>query len=334
LLAVAFAANAPVAAASAKNKSVYRCDLTDYTPRQDPKEWRPVATLSSATAEALAVAPDGSQVYYSTRDFRTGDGRPNDAHPLVRVWSDQPDAFLPSVDRFTLPAMVSLALSGDGKTAATGTGYAERLPEGGFTSYSQSLLVWDVKQGTLKRALGPHKGVVKSLALSGDGQRVLCKADGEPVSFWDLRGPGRKPNQTPIACSSPTDRVECVAISADGTRGVFGGKDDGDVHVVDLTSGRVDQPLRGDKESRIRCVALSPDGRRVLAGTYEGTVRLWDLEAQGRPRTDMVHKDKEIVLSVGFSPDGVFGYSAATDNTIRRWVLPDPPSNSPSQNWK
>jgi WD40 repeat protein len=60
-----------------------------------------------------------------------------------------------------------------------------------------------------------------------------------------------------------------------------------------------------------------PDGKTIASASFEGTVRLWDL--QGNEIAKFKHEDW--VSSVAFSPDGKTIASASVDNTVRLWDL-------------
>ncbi|MEW6349906.1 MAG: AAA family ATPase [Thermodesulfobacteriota bacterium] len=71
--------------------------------------------------------------------------------------------------------------------------------------------------------------------------------------------------------------------------------------------------------SWVTSVSVSPDGRRVLSGTYDRTVRLWDLETGECLRTLRGHGD--MVSTVSMTLDGKRAVSASHDRTIRLWDL-------------
>jgi tetratricopeptide (TPR) repeat protein len=67
----------------------------------------------------------------------------------------------------------------------------------------------------------------------------------------------------------------------------------------------------------VTCVAVSPDGRRALSGSYDGSIRLWDL-ARG---TELRAYDRfpAQALAVAFSPDGRKALIATTDRVVQLW---------------
>jgi len=63
-------------------------------------------------------------------------------------------------------------------------------------------------------------------------------------------------------------------------------------------------------------VAFSPDGRQILSGSYDSTVKLWDVATGREIRT---FAGSEPVSSVAFSPDGRQILSGSGDTTVKLW---------------
>ncbi|MGW1074822.1 WD40 repeat domain-containing serine/threonine protein kinase [Streptomyces sp. NPDC002537] len=71
--------------------------------------------------------------------------------------------------------------------------------------------------------------------------------------------------------------------------------------------------------SEIDCLAFGPDGKTLASGSYDNTVRLWDI-ATGRTITTYQGHTAN-VMSLAYSPDGNTLYSGGFDKTLRRWDL-------------
>jgi len=66
-------------------------------------------------------------------------------------------------------------------------------------------------------------------------------------------------------------------------------------------------------------LAFSPDGRRVVSGSWDNTVRVWDVDTGNEIRCFEGHTAP--VGSVAFSPDGNQVASGSTDRTVRVWEI-------------
>ncbi len=64
-------------------------------------------------------------------------------------------------------------------------------------------------------------------------------------------------------------------------------------------------------------VAFSPDGRTVLSGSWDETLKLWDVATGKKLRTFRGHERR--VVSVAFSPDGRTALSGCADDTLKLW---------------
>ena len=69
----------------------------------------------------------------------------------------------------------------------------------------------------------------------------------------------------------------------------------------------------------VSSVILAPDERTFLSGSYDQTVRLWDVATQRCIRTFEGHAGA--VTSISISGDGKWGISSGQDKTLRMWDI-------------
>jgi hypothetical protein len=69
----------------------------------------------------------------------------------------------------------------------------------------------------------------------------------------------------------------------------------------------------------VSAVAVTPDGRHVVSGSWDRTLRVWDL-ATGETKTTLQgHTDS--ISAVAVTPDGRYVVSGSKDRTLRIWDL-------------
>jgi WD40 repeat protein len=66
-------------------------------------------------------------------------------------------------------------------------------------------------------------------------------------------------------------------------------------------------------------VAFSPDGRYALSGSWDNTLKLWEVSSGREIRTFQGHSSG--VSSIAFSPDGRYALSGSKDNTLKLWEV-------------
>jgi len=73
--------------------------------------------------------------------------------------------------------------------------------------------------------------------------------------------------------------------------------------------------------SDVNSVAISPNGKYIVSGSYDDTIKLWDINTGELIRSFKGHKGD--VNSVAISPNGKYIISGSSDKTIKLWgVLP------------
>jgi WD40 repeat protein len=71
--------------------------------------------------------------------------------------------------------------------------------------------------------------------------------------------------------------------------------------------------------AEVQSVAFSPDGLQLASGSWDGTIRLWDVMSRANTATLQGHSDR--VYSAVFSPDGLQLASGSRNKTIWLWDM-------------
>jgi WD40 repeat protein len=131
-------------------------------------------------------------------------------------------------------------------------------------SVDRGIILWDINAGQVVRKYSDK--IAQHLAMSPDGKMLLSETDAWDVDTGNVMS-------GPIAMTNGRNGV--IAISTDN-HFVACGEKTFVIKVWDLTSKKT-QELRGHA-GEITSLAFSPNHRTLVSGSYDGTVRLWDLQ--------------------------------------------------------
>jgi WD40 repeat protein len=150
--------------------------------------------------------------------------------------------------------------------------------------------------------------------------------DGRRVVLWSQRT-GRRGVRfmvvellsmadSPLDFEGHRDAVLDCAVTPN-SRILLSASRDGSVRLNDLETGNEIGVLEAG--SPVAAIQVDVSGRLALAGLWNGTLLLWDLETRRAIHTLTGHTDR--VLACAIAPDGRRAISAAGDRTLRIWDL-------------
>jgi WD40 repeat protein len=192
------------------------------------------------------------------------------------------------------------ALSPDGKRLVTG-------------DYGNKVNVWNAETGVLEQSL-KHTGYVYTVAISPDSRTIAAGARSDQIKLWDA-----KTGNELRTFRGHSSTVFALAFNPNGL--LASASADRTIRIWNPKTGAQLQALSGH-ENYVVSLAFSADGKRLVSGSYDNTVRVWELYGYGQYRLRRKltgHYDS--VYSVAISPDGSKAASASRDGTVRVWDI-------------
>jgi len=221
------------------------------------------------------------------RSLVTADGR------TLRAWQRGQPAAAFVVDAGA--AVSSLATSPDGRWIVTAGEPANSA-------------VWDARDGHRVVRL-PDARIARAVAFSADGRRIFAGEIDGTLATWDwAAGVASGSRRTP-----PADR-EILAL-ATGRGRVIVAHRNLTVTVLDDQTQR--EIWRFHPLSAAFSLAVSPDGRLLAAGTWIGSIVIWDLDT-GQQVNELKGQARGVV-GLDFSPDGRLLVSASLGGPMWVW---------------
>lgn len=186
----------------------------------------------------------------------------------------------------------TLAFRPQGDILATGTAVGE-------------LLFWDISRRRRRYVHQAHRGGVRDLTFSSDGESFATVGWDRLVKSWD----GTAAEQPQILVNDRSGSR--LAYSPDG-RTLALGIEDGTILWFDVAGWR---PTHVDGLSRLDALAWSHDGRLLASGHADGTITLW----QGHRVQTTLRGHTWTIYTLAFTPDSRTLISGGADGTVRLW---------------
>src|SRR5262249_20322182 len=136
-----------------------------------------------------------------------------------------------------------------------------------------SVVLWDLSRHRPRLVL-PGTFRARALEFTPDQGSLVLATALPGVGVRDLP----RPRQTPEArdrllMGERPGRVDCLAVSPDGTVAAVGYRD-GKIRLWDLQTGRLQGRFEGHTRE-VKALAFQPGGQVLASGSRDGTLRLW-----------------------------------------------------------
>ena len=136
---------------------------------------------------------------------------------------------------------------------------------------TETIRLWDAETGASKTTLTGHSDTVSSVAFSPNGATLASGSWDGTIRLWDAETGAPKATLT-----GHRNNVSSVAFSPNGAILASGGGWDETIRLWDAETGVRKATLTGHRGS-VYSVAFRPNGATLASGSFDETIRLWEL---------------------------------------------------------
>ena len=186
-------------------------------------------------------------------------------------------------------------------TGHQGSVLSVRISPDGFTLVSGSrddtIKLWDLKTGEVKRTLRPYEGDadIYGLAFSHDGKLMASGGRAKVIILWDAS------TYKPLRyLEGHTGDIRDLEFSPDDKTLASAGEDK-TFRLWDVATGRL-KVKRAEHTAKVKTATYLPGGDLIATASSDGTLRLWDA-GTGAPK-GMFSGAHEGLEFCAVSPDG------------------------------
>jgi len=228
----------------------------------------------------------------------------------LRVWNLESGVQIGKDWRDGEHAVITIALSPDGKKVVSGSG-------------DGAVRLWDLNTGKVVAKWTPGDNTwtrrVLSVCWNRDGGRVVSGSDDGAATVWDVERA-----ETILAIETGLIIVEAVIYSPDETMIATGGVRDEEepgeefIKIWDARTGNLlTSDLKGHNGT-VYCLAWTEDQTTLISGSIDHSIRMWNTTTW--QQTNVLTGHTGSVNGIAISLSGILA-SASWDKTARLWDI-------------
>ena len=174
--------------------------------------------------------------------------------------------------------------------------------------------LWSAQTGFCIVTFTEHSGAVKAVTYSQKKQVAFSASLDGTVRAFDLL---RYRNFRTFTSPTP-EQFNCIAVDSSTEVVCAASFENFDIYMWSVQTGKLLEIVSGH-EGPISCISFSPITGQVVSGSWDQTVRTWDVYSRSKSSEVLEHTSE--VLAIAFSPNGQVLASTTLDGNISFWSV-------------